>query len=113
MQLADTRISIGVVNYHNICHTTSKENKLKLGQVGVGSSAMSLFIAQNHSSSLQGVISGHYCTNLHEYLTKSEIRSIWTRFEHWSNSLFYSIGSHIRSLFAPNSHANLSKSEIG
>ena len=45
-------------NYHCTCvwhFLIAKEKKLKLGQVGVGSN-----IAHNHSSSLQGVISGHY-----------------------------------------------------
>ena len=37
-----------------------KRKKLKLGQVGVGSN-----IAQNKSSSLQGVISGHYLLQIH------------------------------------------------
>ena len=51
-------------NYHCTCawhFLIAKENKLELGQVGVGSK-----IAQNRSSSLQGVISDHYlpqCTS--------------------------------------------------
>ena len=91
----------------------------ELGQVGFG-----LKIAQNHSSSLQGVISGHYlphftwkvdqkwiyvtlesilaclritrlahrmsyiiiCPSSHERLTKSEIRSSWSPFEHCSKN---------------------------
>ena len=45
-------------NYHCTCvyhFLIAKEKKFKLGQVGVGSN-----ITQNHSSSIQGVISGHY-----------------------------------------------------
>ena len=38
-----------------------------------------------------------------------EIRSSWSWFEHCSESLVYSIGSHIRSLFAP-IHMNHSSS---
>ena len=44
---------------------------MKLGQVEVGSN-----IAQNHSSSLSEIISGHYLQNSHEKLTKYEIRSL-------------------------------------
>ena len=55
--------------------------RVKLGQVEVGSN-----IAQNHSYSPYEVISGHYLPNSYEKLTKSEIRSSWSRFEHWSKS---------------------------
>ena len=41
------------------------------------------------------------CPNSHEKLTKSEIRSSSSRFEHCSESLIQPIGSHIWSLFVP------------
>ena len=41
------------------------------------------------------------CPNSHKMLTKSEIRSSLSRFEHCSESLIKPIGSHIWSLFAP------------
>ena len=41
------------------------------------------------------------CPNSYEKLTKSEIRSNWSRFRHCSKSFIYPLGSHIRSLFAP------------
>ena len=57
--------------------------KVKLGQVEVGSN-----IAQNHSSS--SYIKSYLviiCPNSYEKLTKSEIRSSWSQFEHCSKSL--------------------------
>ena len=41
------------------------------------------------------------CPNSHEKLTKSEINSNSSRFEHCSESLIWPIESHIWSLFAP------------
>ena len=41
------------------------------------------------------------CPNSHEKLTKSEIMSSWSRFEHCSESLIWAIGSHIWKLFSP------------
>ena len=41
------------------------------------------------------------CPNSNAKLTKSEIRSSSSRFEHCSESLIYPIGSQIWSLFAP------------
>ena len=40
------------------------------------------------------------CPNSHEKFIKSEIRSSWSRFEHWSKSLIWPLGSNIWSLFA-------------
>ena len=42
-----------------------------------------------------------FCPSSHEKLTKSEIRSILSQFEHCSVSLVWSTGSPIWSLFAP------------
>ena len=39
--------------------------------------------------------------NSHKKLSKINIRSSWSRFEHCSESLFYPLGSHTCSLFAP------------
>ena len=39
--------------------------------------------------------------NSHKKLSKINIRSSWSRFEHCSESLIYPLGSHICSLFAP------------
>ena len=39
--------------------------------------------------------------NSHKKLSKINIRSSWSRFEHCSESLIYPLGSHTCSLFAP------------
>ena len=39
--------------------------------------------------------------NSHKKLSKINIRSSWSRFEHFSESLMYHLGSHTCSLFAP------------
>ena len=39
--------------------------------------------------------------NSHKKLSKINIRSSWSRFEHCSESLLYPLGSHTCSLFAP------------
>ena len=39
--------------------------------------------------------------NSHEKLTKCEIRSSWSRFEHFSKSLVLAVGSHCWPLLAP------------
>ena len=72
--------------YHCTCVwycLIAKGKKLKLGQVVVCSN-----IVQNHSSSLhrESYLVTIY-PNSHEKLTKSEIRSSWSRFEHCSKSL--------------------------
>ena len=41
------------------------------------------------------------CANSCQKLTKSEIGSSWSRFEHCSESLVLPIGSHMWSLFVP------------
>ena len=54
--------------------------------------------------------------NSHEKLTKSEIRSSWSRFKHSSESLVYPIGSHICSLSAPihtKSRPNVKLGQVG
>ena len=57
--------------------------KSKLGQVGVGSN-----IAQNRSSGpFNEATSGHYLPNSHEKLTKREIMSSSSWFEHCLESL--------------------------
>ena len=57
--------------------------KSKLGKVGDGSN-----IAQNHSSSLQEVLSRHYLPQFtYKKLTKIKIRSSWSRFKYCSKSL--------------------------
>ena len=50
--------------------------------------------------------------NSHDQLTKSEIMSSWSQFEHCSKSLVYPIGSHIWPFLGPNSHEKLTKYEI-
>ena len=44
-----------IIIAHVMTFSNAKEKKMKLGKVGVGSN-----IAKNHSSRIQGVISGHY-----------------------------------------------------
>ena len=44
-----------IIIAHVMTFSNAKEKKMKLSQVGVGSN-----IAKNHSSRIQGVISGHY-----------------------------------------------------
>ena len=56
--------------------------KVKLGQVGVG-----LNIAQNHFLVRRKSYLLIIFPNSHEKLTKSEIMSIWSRFEHCSELL--------------------------
>ena len=53
------------------------------------------------------------CPNSHEKLTKSEIRSSSSRFEHCSESLIQPIGSHIWSLFVPKHMKSLPKVKLG
>ena len=69
--------------------------KSKLGQVGVGSN-----IAQNHSCSpLESHI---WPLFVPIHLTNwPKLKSGWSRFEHFSKSLFKPLRSHIWSLFAP------------
>ena len=52
-----------------------------------------------------------FCRNSHEKLTKSEIRSNWSRFEHCSITRLASSNSYLV-IIGPNSHANLTKFDI-
>ena len=85
-----------------------KRKKMKLGQVLV-----SWNIAQNHSSGLQEVISGHYLPKFTNKVDQSEIRSSWSRFQHCSASLVSR--AHRKSYLVitwPNSHGELTKGEF-
>ena len=71
--------------------------KVNLGQAGVGSNS-----AQNHSSSPRKSYLVIICPNSHEKLTKSEIKSSWSRFKHCSKLLdVWPVGNHIWPLLAP------------
>ena len=51
--------------------------------------------------------------NSHKKLSKINIRSSWSRFEHCSESLIYLLGSHTCSLFAPFHMESWSKVKLG
>ena len=51
--------------------------------------------------------------NSHKKLSKINIRSSWSRFEHCSESLIYPLGSHTCSLFAPFHMESLPKVKLG
>ena len=70
--------------------------KVKLRQVGVGSN-IAQFAHLAHRKSYLIII----YPNAHETLTKSEIMSSWSQFEHCLESLIWLIWSHIWALFAP------------
>ena len=53
------------------------------------------------------------CPNSQEKLTKSEIRSSWSQFEHCSESLVWSIESYIWSLFGSIHMKSLPKVKLG
>ena len=79
--------------------------KVKLGQVQVGSTLLRITLLA-HGKSYLIII----CLNSHEKLTKREIRSSSSQFEHCSESM-----AHRKSylvIICPNSHEKLTKSEI-
>ena len=76
--------------------------KVKVGQVEVRITRLA------HRKSYRVI-----CPNAHEKLTKSEIRSSWSRFEHSSESLVSPVGSYIWSLFVPIHMKSLPKVKLG
>ena len=91
-----------------ICpNSHEKLTKSKLGQVGVGSN-----IAQNHSSSPQEGISGHYLPQfiwkVDQNWNQVKLESVWTllKITHPASRKSYLV------MFCPNSHEKFTKIEI-
>ena len=83
-------IFISPMIYISLFSPAKSSNKSFMFWPNISKSALGK-VAQNHSSSPYEVMSDHYVPpNSHEKFTKREIRSSWTRFEHCSESLFYS-----------------------
>ena len=96
-------------NYHCTCvyhFLISKEKKFKLGQAGVGSN-----ISQNHSSSIQGVISGHYLAKCIWTVDQKRNYVKWTLLDYCSESLLVHWTSYLVIIF-PNAHVKLTKREF-
>ena len=90
-----------VISAHYLPQFTWKVDRLK-----------STKITQNHSSWPRKSYLVIICLNSHEKLTKSEIRSSWSRFQHCSESLVWPHTKSYLLIICPNSHEKLTKSEI-